>query len=42
MEEAQGPDALERGPSDRERVTALESALAQLRQEFEEFRRKFE
>ncbi|MGA2268504.1 MAG: YceH family protein [Bryobacteraceae bacterium] len=32
----------ERGPSDRERIAALERAMAELRQEFEEFRKKFE
>src|SRR5262249_14721623 len=32
----------ERGPSDRERITALELELADLRRQFEEFRRNFE
>ena len=31
-----------RGPADRERIAALEVALADLRREFEEFRRRFE
>ena len=31
-----------RGPADRERIAALETALADLRREFEEFRRRFE
>ena len=30
------------GPSDRERIAALETALDDLRRQFEEFRRKFE
>jgi uncharacterized protein YceH (UPF0502 family) len=36
------PPVPERGPSDRERIAALEAALAELRRQFEEFRRKFE
>jgi uncharacterized protein YceH (UPF0502 family) len=31
-----------RGPSDRERIGALEAALAELRREFEDFKRSFE
>ena len=31
-----------RGPSDRDRIAALETALADLRREFDEFRRRFE
>lgn len=31
-----------RGPGDRERIVALEAEVAQLKREFEEFRRKFE
>jgi uncharacterized protein YceH (UPF0502 family) len=34
--------AMERGVSDRERIAALEGAVAALRQEFEEFKKKFE
>ena len=34
--------APERGPSDRDRIAALETALAELRQEFDDFRRRFE
>jgi len=34
--------ATERGPSDRDRIAALETALAELRQEFDDFRRRFE
>jgi uncharacterized protein YceH (UPF0502 family) len=34
--------AAERAPSDRERIAALETALAELRREFEEFRKNFE
>lgn len=33
---------VERGSGDRERIAALESALAELRREFDEFRRRFE
>jgi uncharacterized protein YceH (UPF0502 family) len=40
--EESAPPAAERGPGDRERITKLEADLAALRQEFEEFRRKFE
>lgn len=36
------PPVAERGPSDRERIAALEAALADLRRQFEEFRRTFE
>jgi uncharacterized protein YceH (UPF0502 family) len=36
------PPVAERGPSDRERIAALEAALAELRRQFEEFRRTFE
>jgi hypothetical protein len=36
------PAAAERGPSDRERIAALEAALAELRREFEDFRKRFE
>src|SRR5689334_4400630 len=32
----------ERGPSDRDRITALEAGLADLRRQFEDFRRNFE
>src|SRR5579871_5308207 len=31
-----------RGPSDRERIAALEAQMAQLKREFEEFRKRFE
>ena len=34
--------AAERGPGDRDRIAKLEADFAALRQEFEEFRRKFE
>src|ERR1035441_2380493 len=34
--------AAERGPSDRERITALEREVAELKRAFEEFRRSFE
>ena len=40
-EETAAP-AAERGPGDRERIVKLEADLAALRQEFDEFRRKFE
>ena len=36
------PPVAERGPSDRERIAALEAALAELRREFEEFRKSFQ
>jgi uncharacterized protein YceH (UPF0502 family) len=36
------PPVAERGPSDRERIAALETALGELRREFEEFRRGFQ
>jgi hypothetical protein len=36
------PPAAERGPSDRERIAALETALAELRREFEDFASRFE
>jgi uncharacterized protein YceH (UPF0502 family) len=39
--EEAGPTA-ERGPSDRERIAALERELAELKRAFEEFRRNFE
>jgi uncharacterized protein YceH (UPF0502 family) len=40
--EEAAPPAAERGPGDRERIAKLEADFAALRQEFEEFRRKFE
>ncbi|MGD0500065.1 MAG: YceH family protein [Bryobacteraceae bacterium] len=36
------PPVAGRAPSDRERIAALETALAELKREFEEFRTKFE
>lgn len=39
--EAASPVAT-RGPSDRDRITALETDLAELRRQFEDFRRRFE
>jgi hypothetical protein len=36
------PAALERGPSDRDRIATLERTLADLQRQFEEFRRRFE
>jgi uncharacterized protein YceH (UPF0502 family) len=36
------PPAAERGPSDRERIAALETALAELRRDFEDFASRFE
>jgi uncharacterized protein YceH (UPF0502 family) len=39
--EAAAPAAAH-GPSDRERITTLEAALADLRREFDEFRKRFE
>jgi uncharacterized protein YceH (UPF0502 family) len=36
------PAAAERGPTDRERIAALETALADLRREFDAFKVKFE
>jgi uncharacterized protein YceH (UPF0502 family) len=36
------PPPAERGPSDRERISALEAAMAELRREFEDFRRSFQ
>jgi uncharacterized protein len=41
-EEAAPAPVPERGPSDRDRIAALETALAELRQEFDDFRRRFE
>jgi len=41
VEEEAAPTA-ERGPSDRERIAALERELAELKRAFEEFRRSFE
>ena len=41
-EEPAPPPAPERGPSDRDRIAALEAALAALRREFDDFRRSFE
>jgi len=42
-EAAAPPAAVEaHGPADRERIAALETALAELRRDFEEFRKKFE
>ena len=41
-EEAALAPVPERGPSDRDRIAALETALAELRQEFDDFRRRFE
>ena len=40
--EAAAPAPAERGPADRERIARLETDLAQLRQEFDDFRRRFE
>lgn len=42
MEEAAASQSSERGPSDRERIDALETALAELRREFDAFKVKFE
>jgi uncharacterized protein YceH (UPF0502 family) len=42
VEEAAAPAATERGPSDRDRIAALEREVAELRERFEEFRKKFE
>jgi len=36
------PPAPSHGPSDRDRISALETALADLRHDFEEFRKRFE
>jgi uncharacterized protein YceH (UPF0502 family) len=36
------PAPVERGPSDRDRIAALEQGLAELRAQFDEFRRRFE
>jgi uncharacterized protein YceH (UPF0502 family) len=41
-EEPAPQPALEHGASDRDRIAALEAALADLRREFDDFRRKFE
>jgi len=41
VEDAPAP-AVERGPSDRDRLAALEAGLDQLRREFDEFRKRFE
>ena len=40
--EAPAPPAPERGPSDRDRIARLESELADLRRDFDNFRRRFE
>jgi uncharacterized protein YceH (UPF0502 family) len=40
--EEAAPASAERGPSDRDRIARLEADFAALRQEFEEFRQKFE
>ena len=40
--EEAAPAAADRSPSDRDRIARLEADFAALRQEFEEFRRKFE
>jgi hypothetical protein len=42
MEETAPTPAPERGPSDRERIAALERSLSDLQRQFDEFRRKFE
>jgi uncharacterized protein YceH (UPF0502 family) len=39
---APSPTAFDRGPSDRERIAALEQELAELKHQFEDFRRNFE
>jgi uncharacterized protein YceH (UPF0502 family) len=39
---AASADTSERGPSDRDRIAALERDLAELRRQFEDFRRNFE
>ena len=39
---AEAPPSSERAPSDRDRIAALEQALADLQRQFDEFRRKFE
>ena len=36
------PAAFDRGPSDRERIAALEREMAELKRQFEDFRRNFE
>jgi hypothetical protein len=36
------PPAAERGPTDHERIAALETALAELRRDFEDFCKNFE
>ena len=41
VEEAEAPPP-ERGPSDRERIAALEQEVAELKRAFEDFRRNFE
>jgi hypothetical protein len=38
----EAPSAPERGPSDRDRIAALERDLADLRSQFDDFRRRFE
>jgi len=40
--EEAAPPASERGQNDRDRIAKLEADFAALRQEFEEFRRRFE
>ena len=42
VEEASAAPPSERGPGDRDRIAKLEADLAALRQEFDEFRRRFE
>jgi hypothetical protein len=39
---AEAPSPAERGPSDRDRLTALESEVADLKRQFDEFRARFE
>src|SRR3954447_3525626 len=41
-ESAAAAAPIERGPTDRDRIARLETELAQLRSEFEDFRRRFE
>jgi uncharacterized protein len=42
VEAAPAPAAVERGSSDRDRIAALERDLAELRAQFDDFRRRFE
>lgn len=42
VSESAPPPVIERGPGDRDRIAKLESDLADLRREFEDFKRRFE